>query len=201
MIDRIVFATNNEGKMREIKEILGELKIPVYSMREVGINLEVVEDGKTFEANALLKAQALAEILPNDLVLADDSGLEIDALDKAPGVDTADFAGRHTPYEIKNQILIDELEGVEDHQRTARFRCVITGIFPDGNILSTNGEVEGMIAHEAAGDKGFGYDPIFYLPEYGCTTGQMPPALKNKLSHRGIALEKMKEIINQKSKV
>ena len=198
MINRIVFATNNEGKMKEIKQIMNDLEIPVYSMKEVGIDLDVVEDGETFEANALLKAEALAKILPNDVVLADDSGLEIDFLDQAPGVDTANFAGRDTPYEIKNQILIDKLEGVEESKRTARFRCVIMGIFPDGDKVSTYGEIEGIIAHEIAGDKGFGYDPIFYLPKYGCTTAQMSPELKNKLSHRGIAVEKMKEIIIKK---
>ena len=195
---RIIFATNNEGKMHEIRLILSDLGIPVYAMKEVGIDLDVVEDGKTFEANALLKAEALAKLLPEDIVLADDSGLEIDYLDKAPGVETANFAGRETPYEIKNQILIDELAGVEDDKRTARFRCVIAGIFPDGEVKYTHGEIEGMIHHKIVGDKGFGYDPIFYLPEYGCTTGQMPLELKNKLSHRGKALEKMKEIIKNK---
>ena len=195
---RIVFATNNEGKMHEIRLILTDLGIPVYSMKEVGIDLDVVEDGKTFEANALLKAEALAKLLPEDIVLADDSGLEIDALDKAPGVETANFAGRDTPYEIKNQILIDELDGVEDSKRTARFRCVIAGIFPDGEIKVTHGTIDGIISHQIIGDKGFGYDPIFYLPEYGCTTGQMPLELKNQLSHRGEAVEKMKEIIKGK---
>jgi XTP/dITP diphosphohydrolase len=194
-VKRIVFATNNEGKMHEIRLILSNLEIPVYSMKEVGIDLDVVEDGTTFEANALLKAKALAKLLPDDIILADDSGLEIDYLDKAPGVETANFAGRDTPYEIKNQILIDELEGVEDSRRTARFRCVIVSIFPDGDIKYTDGKIEGIINHEIIGDKGFGYDPIFYLPEYGCTTGQMPLELKNELSHRGKALEKMKEII------
>jgi len=199
MKKRIVFATNNEGKMHEIRLILSDLGIPVYSMKEVGIDLDVVEDGKTFEANALLKAEALAKLLPDDIILADDSGLEIDYLDKAPGVETANFAGRDTPYEIKNQILIDELDGVEDSKRTARFRCVIVGIFPDGEIKYTSDKIEGIISHEIVGDKGFGYDPIFYLPEYGCTTGQMPLELKNKLSHRGKALEKMKEVIKGES--
>jgi XTP/dITP diphosphohydrolase len=198
MANRIVFATNNMGKMREIKMIMSDLNIPVYSMKEVGIDLDVVEDGKTFEANALLKAKALFEMLPNDIVLADDSGLEIDALNKEPGVDTANFAGRDTPYEIKNQLLIDKLKGISDDKRTARFKCIIMGIFPDGDIISTNGELEGIIAHKILGEDGFGYDPIFFLPEYGCTTAQMSPLLKNKLSHRGIALEKMKKIIKDK---
>ena len=180
--------------------MMSDLEVPVYSMKEVGIDLDVVEDGETFEANALLKAKALAKILPNDVVLADDSGLEIDFLDKAPGVDTANFAGRDTPYEIKNQILIDKLEDVEESKRTARFRCVIMGVFPDGDILSSYGEIEGIIADKIVGDNGFGYDPIFYLPQYGCTTAQMLPELKNKLSHRGIAVEKMKEIIIKKQR-
>ena len=245
MSTRIVFATNNEGKMEEIKMIMGDLGLPVYGMKEVGIHLDVVEDGGTFEANALLKARALAEVLPDDIVLADDSGLEIDYLGKAPGVETANFAGRDTPYEIKNQMLIDELEGVPEEQRTARFKCVIVGIFPggdcckrhlsrhcedceavwkseftgllreghprnDGNmsfviapgingeVVMTSGEIEGIIGYEIAGEKGFGYDPIFYLPDYGCTTAQLEPEVKNKLSHRGKALEEMKRIISKR---
>ena len=210
MSKRIVFATNNEGKLNEIKMIMEDLGFPVYGMKEIGIHLDVVEDGGTFEANAMLKAKALAEILPNDIVLADDSGLEIDYLDKAPGVETANFAGRDTPYDVKNQMLIDELEGVPESKRTARFKCVIVGIFPgaksfieestltNGDVEMTSAEIEGMIGYRIAGEKGFGYDPIFYLPEYGCTTAELDPEVKNELSHRGKALKEMKRIIGER---
>ena len=184
--------------MKEITEIMEDLGIPVYSMRDVGINMDIVEDGETFEANALIKAKTLAKIFPKDIVLADDSGLEIDHLNKAPGVHTALFAGRDTPYSIKNQLLIDKLKDVPDCKRTARFVCVIAASFPSGNIEITRGEIEGKIGKEILGENGFGYDPIFYIPEYGCTTAQMPTELKNKLSHRGKALEMMKKIIRGK---
>ena len=210
MSARIVFATNNEGKLSEIKMIMEDLGFPIYGMKELGIHLDVVEDGGTFEANALLKAKALAEVLPYDIILADDSGLEIDYLDKAPGVESANFAGRDTPYEVKNQMLIDELEGVVESERRARFVCVIVGIFPSGQsfledsafsggeVEMSYGEIEGIIGYEIAGEKGFGYDPIFYLPDYACTTAQLDPEMKNRLSHRGKALEEMKGIISKR---
>jgi len=195
---KIIFATNNSGKMKEITEIMGDLKIPVYSMRDVGVDMDIVEDGETFEDNALIKARALAKIFPDDIILADDSGLEVDYLDKGPGVHTALFAGRDTPYMVKNQVLIEKLKDAPEEKRTARFVCVIAAIFPDGTIEITKGKIEGEINKEMAGDNGFGYDPIFYVPEYGCTTAQMSRSLKNQLSHRGKALEMMKKIIRGK---
>ena len=198
---RIIFATNNEGKMNEISTILSDQGLPVFSMKEVGLELDIVEDGTTFEENALIKAQAVAARFPEDIILADDSGIEVDYLDKAPGVYSARFAGRDTPYEKKNQMIIDKLEGVPDIQRSARFVCVIAAVFPDGTKKLTRGTIEGQIAYKISGQGGFGYDPIFYVPKYGITTAEMSAELKNTLSHRGIALREMKKVIDEKMKL
>ena len=195
MEKRIIFATGNENKMVEIRMILADLGIPFYSMKEAGIDIDIVEDGSTFEENAVIKASAIAKLLPNDIILADDSGLEIDYLDKAPGIYSARFAGVDTSYDIKNQMLLDKLEGVPDEKRTARFVCVIAAVLPDGSVETARGTIEGIIGHEIIGDHGFGYDPIFYVPEYGCTTAQMDPEQKNELSHRGNALRAMRKIL------
>ena len=184
---RIVFATGNQNKMKEIRMILADLGMPIYSMKELGIEEDIVEDGETFEANAEIKVRAIAKHLPNDIVLADDSGLEIDYLNKAPGVYSARFAGEDTSYDIKNNLLLDELKGVPDEKRTARFVCVICAAFPDGEVQISRGTIEGRIAHEIVGENGFGYDPIFYYPECGCTTAEMDADKKNELSHRGKA--------------
>ena len=198
MDKRIIFATGNKNKMEEIHMILADLGIPIYSMKEAGIDIDIVEDGTTFEENAMIKAKAIAELLPNHVILADDSGLEIDYLDKAPGIYSARYAGVDTSYDIKNQMLLDRLENVPDEQRTARFVCAIAAVFPDGTSETVRGTIEGIIGHEIAGDNGFGYDPIFYVPEYGCTTAQMEPDKKNELSHRGNALRAMREIMERK---
>ena len=198
MENRIVFATGNKNKMVEIRMILQELGIPIYSMKELGIEADIVEDGNSFEENAEIKARAIARLLPNDIVLADDSGLEIDYLDKAPGIYSARFAGEDTSYDIKNQILLDKLEGVPEEARTARFVCVIAAAFPDGTVETARGTIEGRIGYEIAGENGFGYDPIFYVPEYGCTTAEMEPQQKNALSHRGNALRAMRKVIEEK---
>lgn len=192
---RIVFATGNENKMVEIRMILSDLGMPVYSMKELGIEADIVEDGISFEENAEIKARAISRLLPDDIVLADDSGLEIDYLDKAPGIYSARFAGEDTSYDVKNCILLDKLEGVPDEERTARFVCAVAAAFPDGTVETVTGTIEGMIAEEMLGENGFGYDPIFYVPEYGCTTAQMDPDKKNQLSHRGNALRAMRRII------
>ncbi len=192
---RIVFATGNENKMVEIRRILSDLGMPVYSMKELGIEADIVEDGISFEENAEIKARAISRLLPDDIVLADDSGLEIDYLDKAPGIYSARFAGEDTSYDVKNCILLDKLEGVPDEERTARFVCAVAAAFPDGTVETVTGTIEGMIAEEMLGENGFGYDPIFYVPEYGCTTAQMDPDKKNQLSHRGNALRAMRKII------
>ncbi len=192
---RIVFATGNENKMTEIRMILSDLGMQIFSMKELGVETDIVEDGISFEENAEIKVRAVSRILPNDIVLADDSGLEIDYLDKAPGIYSARFAGEDTSYDVKNCILLDKLEGVPDDERTARFVCAVAAAFPDGTVETVRGTIEGTIAKEMMGENGFGYDPIFYVPEYGCTTAQMSPDKKNGLSHRGNALREMRKII------
>lgn len=194
---KIIFATGNQDKMKEIRMILEDLGIVVSSMKEAGIDVDIVEDGTTFEENAMIKAEAIAK-LTDAIVLADDSGLEIDYLNKEPGIYSARYAGTDTSYEIKNNLLLQRLEGVPDEKRTARFVCAIAAVFPDGSKETVRGTIEGRIGYEIAGEHGFGYDPIFYLPEYGCTTAELDPEKKNELSHRGKALRLMREIIEQK---
>ena len=177
--------------MKEIRASLADLGVPVLSMKEAGITAEIVEDGKTFEENADIKARTIME-LTGDVVLADDSGLEIDWLNGEPGIYSARYMGEDTSYDIKNSHLIQLLDGVPQEQRTARFVCVISAAFPDGRILHGRGTIEGIIGYEIKGENGFGYDPIFYLPEYGCTTAELPPEKKNELSHRGKALREIK---------
>ena len=177
--------------MKEIRAILADLGVPVLSMKEAGITAEIVEDGKTFEENADIKARTIME-LTGDVVMADDSGLEIDWLNGEPGIYSARYMGEDTSYDIKNSHLIQLLDGVPQEQRTARFVCVISAAFPDGRILHGRGTIEGIIGYEIKGENGFGYDPIFYLPEYGCTTAELPPEKKNELSHRGKALREIK---------
>lgn len=195
---RIVFATGNENKMKEIRMILADLNMEILSMKEAGVEIDIVEDGMSFEENAEIKARAVSRVLTNDIVLADDSGLEIDYLDKAPGIYSARFAGEDTSYDIKNRIFLDRLEGVPDEERTARFVCAVAAVFPDGTSETVRETIEGKIAHEITGDNGFGYDPIFYVPEYGCTTAEMTAEQKNELSHRGKALRSMKKILERK---
>lgn len=193
---RMIFATGNENKMKEIREILGALPLEILSMKEAGISADIVEDGNTFEENALIKARAICK-LAGEMVLADDSGLEIDYLNKEPGIYSARYMGEDTSYHIKNKSLIDRLEGVPDEKRTARFVCAIAAVFPDGKELVVRGTVEGIIGYEEKGENGFGYDPIFYLPERGCTTAELPPEEKNSISHRGNALRLMKELLER----
>ncbi len=195
---RIIFATGNENKMKEIRMILSDLGMEIMSMKQAGVDIDIVEDGMSFEENAEIKARAVSRVLTNDIVLADDSGLEIDYLDKAPGIYSARFAGEDTSYDIKNRILLDRLEGVPDEERTARFVCAVAAVFPDGTTSVVRETIEGKIAHEITGENGFGYDPIFYVPEYGCTTAEMDPEQKNLLSHRGKALRAMKIILEEK---
>ena len=192
MAKRIVFATGNAGKMKEVSMILKDLGLPVVSMKEAGIEADIVEDGTTFAENAEIKARAVYEQC-HDIVLADDSGLEIDYLNKEPGIYSARYMGEDTSYHIKNANLIERLSGVPDEERSARFVCAIAAVLPDGAVLHSYGTIEGIIGYEEQGENGFGYDPIFYLPEYGCTTAQLAPEVKNELSHRGKALRAMKE--------
>lgn len=191
MEQKIVFATGNEGKMREVRLILQDLGFPVLSMKEAGVSLDIEENGTTFAENAMIKARAVWE-KTGGIVLADDSGLVVDYLGGEPGVYSARYLGEDTSYEIKNQAIIDSLADAKEEERTARFVSAIAAVLPDGSELVTEGTVEGLIAHEPAGNGGFGYDPIFYLPEYGVTSAEIPIEKKNEISHRGKALEAMK---------
>ena len=197
--DKIIFATGNAGKMKEIRMIMADLDIEVQSMKEAEIQAEIVEDGETFEENAKIKAQAIAQELrargEQAVVLTDDSGLEIDYLNKEPGVYSARYMGEDTSYTVKNANLVQRLEGVPDEKRTARFVCVIAAVFPDGRVFQTRATIEGRIGYEEKGENGFGYDPIFYLPEYGMYSAELAPEEKNRISHRGKALEEMKKIL------
>ena len=194
MEHKIVFATSNAGKMREIREILKDLGAEILSMKEAGVDVDIVEDGDTFAANALIKAKAVWE-KTGGIVLADDSGLVIDALNGEPGVYSARYMGEKTSYEIKNWNLIHRLDGVPEEKRTARFVCVIAAVLPDGRTLTAEGTMEGVIAHEPAGAGGFGYDPILMLPEYGKTSAEITMDEKNAISHRGKALRAMKKCL------
>ena len=197
-VRRIIFATGNQGKMKEIREILQDLNTEVVSLKDIGLEADIEENGTTFEENALIKAKAIME-LTGEVVMADDSGLEVDYLGKAPGVYSARYLGEDTSYTIKNNHIIKELEGVEGKDRSARFVSVIACVMPDGTTLTTRGTIEGVIGYEEKGENGFGYDPIFYVPECGCTTAELSLEEKNKISHRGKALSMMKEELKKRS--
>lgn len=190
----IILASNNKDKVKEVKEILKGYDI--ISMKEAGIDVDIEENGTTFEENALIKARAIMK-LTGQITMADDSGLEIDYLNKAPGVYSARFMGHDTSYDIKNKALIQKLEGVKGSDRSGRFVCAIAVCFPDGRAIVKRGTMEGLIAEEIKGDNGFGYDPIVYLPEYGKTSGELAPEEKNKISHRGKALALIKEELDK----
>lgn len=196
-MNKLIFATSNQGKMKEIREILTDLNVEVLSLKEAGIEADIVEDGKTFEENALIKARAIRD-LTGCMVLADDSGLEVDALNKEPGIYSARYMGEDTSYDIKNKNIIDRLNGLTGNERSARFVCVIAAAFPDGSEETRRGTIEGQIGFEIAGENGFGYDPIFYVPEFGCTTAELSSEDKNAISHRGKALRAMKEVIERR---
>ena len=206
MDQKIIFATGNAGKMHEIREILGDTGMEILSMKEAGIEADITEDGTTFEENAVIKAKEVARLLElsespahNDaIVMADDSGLEIDALNKEPGIYSARYMGEDTPFSVKSRSLIERLTDVPDEKRTARFVCAIAAVMPGGEVMTTHGTVEGRIDYEEKGDNGFGYDPIFYVPEYRCTMAQLTDEQKNGISHRGRALETMKEELRKR---
>lgn len=192
MKSRIVFATGNAGKIKEIQMIMADTGMEVISMKEAGINVDIEENGSTYEENALIKARAVAAFT-NDIVMADDSGLEVDALNKEPGVFSARYLGEDTPYSIKNAEIIKRLDGVPKEKRSARFVCAIAAVLPDGRELTTRATIEGRIGYEEKGSNGFGYDPIFYVPQFEKTTAELTEQQKNEISHRGKALRLMKE--------
>lgn len=198
-IRQILFATGNEGKMREIRSILADTGARILSMKEAGVSIDIEENGTTFAENALIKARAVSAALakPDSVVLADDSGLVIDALNGEPGIYSARYMGEDTSYEVKNTNLIERLEGVPDEKRTARFVCAIAAVMPDGREFTVQAAIEGRIGYEQKGEGGFGYDPIFYVPEFGKTTAEMTAEEKNRVSHRGKALEQMKEVLKE----
>lgn len=196
MEKRIIFATGNAGKMKEIRMILADLGMPVVSMKEAGVSVEIEENGTSFEENAVIKARTIME-QTGEITMADDSGLEIDALNKEPGIYSARYMGEDTSYEIKNQNLIDRLQGVPEEKRTARFVCAVACAFPDGRVFTVTRTMEGIIAEESRGANGFGYDPIFYLPEKGCTSAEISAEEKNEMSHRGKALRAMRQQLEE----
>lgn len=194
---KIIFATTNQNKVREVNMMMKDFDVELCTMKDAGVDVDIVEDGTTFEENAVIKAKTIME-MTGEIALADDSGLEVDYLDGAPGIYSARFLGEDTSYDIKNNYIIDKLKDVKGKERSARFVCAMAVVFPDGEVITCKGTIEGLIAYEQKGNNGFGYDPIVYVPEYEMTTGEMAPELKNSISHRGRALEQMKEILARK---
>lgn len=208
---QVIFATGNEGKMKEIREILNGTDFEALSLKEAGITVEIEENGSTFEENALLKAEGIRDWCRENgipsfpqitgdqvIVLADDSGLEVDALNKEPGIYSARYLGHDTSYREKNANIIARLDGVSKERRTARFVCAIAAAFSDGTSKTALGTIEGYIGWEERGTNGFGYDPIFYLYENDRSTAELSPEEKNAVSHRGRALGKMRQILEER---
>jgi len=194
MDKKIIFATGNEGKIKEIKMIFEDTQWEVLSMKDVGIQVDVEENGNSFEENAIIKAKAIAKYC-KEIVLADDSGLVVDALNGEPGIYSARYMGEDTSYVIKNENILDRMKDFKGEKRSARFICAVAAAFPDGQVITTQGVMEGEIAQCSSGENGFGYDPIFYLPQYQSTSAELDPKIKNQISHRGKALEEMKKIL------
>lgn len=197
-MQEIIFATGNEGKMKEVRMLLEDLvmdgeRVLIRSMKEAGIDIPILEDGKSFAENAAIKAKAVAAYAKGAVVMADDSGLEIDYLHKEPGIYSARYLGEDTSYHVKNQNLIERLAGVPEKERTARFVCAIACVLPDGRLFTKEAAIEGWIGYEERGENGFGYDPIFMVPEYGKSTAELSEEEKNAISHRGKALRAVKE--------
>lgn len=194
----VVIATKNQNKIEEIKQILKDTEFRVISSNELKDLPDVVEDGLTFEENARKKALSIAK-LTGRLTLADDSGLEVDALNKRPGVYSARYAGEDATPQENNKKLLKELKNVPVKKRTARFVCVIAIARPSGKVSIAEGKCEGMIAKELRGQEGFGYDPLFIIPEHNKTFAELGSDVKNQISHRAIALKKATEILTDSS--
>ena len=197
MVSKVVFATGNKNKVMEAGEILGELGLTVISQKDAGIETEVDENGTTFSENALIKARAVAGKCTDAVVIADDSGLEVDALGGEPGIYSSRYMGEDTSYEVKNREIIKRLQGITGDGRSARFVCAVAAVLPDGRELSVRETVEGVIAHAPCGKGGFGYDPIFLVPELGKTTAELSAEEKNRISHRGKALRAMCRLLEE----
>lgn len=193
---KIVFASNNNGKIKEVREILKDFDSQVLTMKEAGADIDIEENGKTFEENALIKARAVMQIT-GEITMADDSGLEIDYLNGEPGVYSARYMGHDTSYDIKNNAIIERMKNAEGDERSARFVCAIAAVFPDGKEFVKRGTMEGVIGEKPVGDNGFGYDPILFLPQYNKSSAQLTSEEKNSISHRGEALNKMKQEIEK----
>lgn len=191
---KIIFATKNKGKVNEVVKIFNTDKIELVTMEQAGIDIDVVEDGATFEENAEKKAVEIMKA-SGEAAIADDSGLEIDFLDKQPGIHSARFLGHDTPYSIKNAEILDMLKDVPEEKRTARFVCAVCLALPDGRIIRSRGTLEGRIGNKITGENGFGYDPIFFIPEKNCYSAELSTEEKNKISHRGKAMAEMREKI------
>ena len=190
---KLILATSNKDKAREIAEILDGTPFVVTTMKEEGFDPEIIEDGKTFEENALIKARTVHALAKGAYVMADDSGLCIDALDGAPGIYSARFCGEDSTYPEKFAKIFEMLKDVPEEKRTAKFVCSIAVVRPDGSEFTVRGEICGVLHEKPMGDGGFGYDPIFYVPEFGMTTAQMTKEQKNLISHRGKASRAMAE--------
>lgn len=193
----IILASSNQGKVREVQAMLQDMGIRVVPLCETGFTDEIEENASTFAGNAALKAETVRDALHKP-VLADDSGLEIDCLDKQPGIYSARYLGHDTPYSLKNKMILEKLEGVPEEKRSARFVCAMALALPDEETIMAQATMEGMIGYEIRGENGFGYDPIFYLPEFGMTSAEITPAQKNEISHRAKALRKMKQALQER---
>ncbi len=193
----IVFATGNPGKAREVAMMFADMDVCVKTLKEAGIEADIVENGSTFMENARIKAEEVARHT-DKIVLADDSGLVIDYLNGEPGIYSARYMGEDTSYAVKNQNILDRMKDAPEHLRSARFVCAMAAVMPDGEVIETEGVMEGMIGYEIAGENGFGYDPIFYLPEFKASSAQITPEEKNAVSHRGKALRFMQEELQKR---
>ena len=195
-MQKLLIATHNQGKLNEYRELLADLELTVVNLDEAGIDFDVEETGETFTENAVLKAQTYAKATKL-WTWADDSGLEVDALDGRPGVYSARYAGPEATDEERYCKLLDELKTYPDEQRTARFRCVVALATPEGHVETTSGAVEGVILDKPRGNNGFGYDPIFFMPELDASMADLEPEMKNRISHRGKAATSAKAVLRK----
>lgn len=194
---KVVLASNNQNKLREMKAILSPLGWEIFSQKEIGVHVDPEENGTTFEENSFIKAQAVMEACGYPAI-ADDSGVEVDALNGAPGVYSARYGGEACPDDkARNRFLMKNMESVPDEARTGRFVSVITMVWPDGKTVAARGELEGTILREEIGDGGFGYDPLFYIPTEGMTMAEISPERKNQISHRAVALRNFVEKLTE----